>query len=74
MLVYEKDRPKYRSVISFRSRRDSLGIYHTLRAAWEARRAAERALFDVELLNHGMNPISGDETVASFSEALKTLP
>ena len=62
------------SVISFRSCRYSLGVYRTLRAAWEARRAAERALFDVERLSRGMNPISEDETVASFSEVLKTLP
>lgn len=50
VLVYKKDRSKYRSVISFRSRRYSLGVYHTLRAAWEARRVAEPTLFDVKRL------------------------
>ena len=73
VVVYTKDRSKYQASISFRGRTYSLGVYRTLHAAWDARRKAERLLFDTERLRHGMDPISDDEAVARFIKAVKRI-
>jgi hypothetical protein len=70
---YSRDKSKWRARIAFRRRSYSLGVYDTVEEAWRARRAAERALYDIERMEHGLDPIDEAEAGRRLRAAVRAI-